>query len=50
MGDKGEGGVKNLKKMCDIIYGQPLNALKRFLTAVITKRVSNTPDKSRHHP
>ena len=24
MGDKGEGGVKNLKKMGDIIYGQPL--------------------------
>ena len=24
MGDKGKGGIKNLKKMGDIIYGQPL--------------------------
>ena len=24
MGEKGEGGVKNLKKMGDIIYGRPL--------------------------
>ena len=24
MSDKGEGGVKNLQKMGDIIYGQPL--------------------------
>ena len=30
MGDKGEGGMKNLKKKCDIIYGRTLN-IKRIL-------------------
>ena len=27
MGGKGEGGVKNLKKMGDVIYGQSLGKL-----------------------